>query len=582
VELGWLGVATTRGLATGTLAHGDGSRQDAVDLGQPLGDAASGGSSLGGSHPSLLTTIHLSHCHSMHTVAQDGQQQGAGVDYTLDSSVLGAMPVINHFVDRLGIAEALDRHVPADDARLALAPAAALGVVVRNLAVCHEPLYALGEWARPYDPAVLGLAEGETGLLNDDRVGRCLERLFDADRASLLTEVVLGAVRAFRIDCSQLHNDSTSVTFTGAYRGAVGAARGGKATAAICHGYNKDYRPDLKQLVWILTVSADGAVPLAHRVASGNTSDDITHVGTWDSLVALVGRVDFLYVADSKLCNRAAMDHIAARGGRFVTVLPRTRRENRWFRDWVTRNTPTWVEALRRPDRRAGMGEDVIATFESPLGSAEGHRVIWVHSTAKRASDAACRARRIERAAAALADIARRLGGPKCRMKTRVAVEQEAAAALEAHEAARYFETWVVTEVAKTYRAEHSGKAGPDTRFRQASRARFILHWKLRAHVVRDAAASDGCWPLITNAIELSPAEVLAAYKYQPNLERRHAQLKGPQAVAPVLLRDPARIEALLCCHFLALLVEALIERQIRLANGQVQDQDDPPLPRGP
>ncbi len=33
-----------------------------------------------------------------------------------------------------------------------------------------------------------------------------------------------------------------------------------------------------------------------------------------------------------------------------------------------------------------------------------------------------------------------------------------------------------------------------------------------------------------------------------------------------MLLRDPARIEALLCCHFLALLVGALIERQIRLA----------------
>lgn len=74
------------------------------------------------------------------------------------------------------------------------------------------------------------------------------------------------------------------------------------------------------------------------------------------------------------------------------------------------------------------------------------------------------------------------------------------------------------------------------------------------------------CWPLITNATELSPAEVVAAYKCQPNLERPHAQLKGPQAVAPVLLRDPARIEALLCCHFLALLVEALIERQIRQA----------------
>ncbi len=33
-------------------------------------------------------------------------------------------------------------------------------------------------------------------------------------------------------------------------------------------------------------------------------------------------------MADSKLCTRTAMDHIDIAGGRFVTVLPRTRRED--------------------------------------------------------------------------------------------------------------------------------------------------------------------------------------------------------------------------------------------------------------
>jgi len=41
--------------------------------------------------------------------------------------------------------------------------------------------------------------------------------------------------------------------------------------------------------VWILTVSADGAVPLAYRLADGNISDDPTHVPTWDGLVELLG-----------------------------------------------------------------------------------------------------------------------------------------------------------------------------------------------------------------------------------------------------------------------------------------------------
>jgi hypothetical protein len=61
--------------------------------------------------------------------------------------------------------------------------------------------------------------------------------------------------------------------------------------------------------------------------------------------------------------------------------------------------------------------------------------------------------------------------------------------------------------------------------------------------------------------------------------KRRHAQLKGPQAVAPVVLRDPARIEALLCCHFLALLTEALIERQISAAMAKSKTKTIPLYP---
>lgn len=41
-------------------------------------------------------------------------------------------------------------------------------------------------------------------------------------------------------------------------------------------------------------MSADGAVPVAYRVESGNTNDDVTHVPTWDQLVVLLGRADSL------------------------------------------------------------------------------------------------------------------------------------------------------------------------------------------------------------------------------------------------------------------------------------------------
>jgi hypothetical protein len=198
--------------------------------------------------------------------------------FKLRSQRLGCLPIVNFLLDRIGLAEQLQTYLPSDDPRLRLAPARVIAAVVRNIVADHRPVYALGEWAAPYDPSLLGLAPGEVELLNDDRVGRMLDRLFDCDRASLITQTVLGVIREFGIDTSQLHNDSTTVTVTGSYPDADGRLRGGKPTPAIVQGHNKDHRPDLKQLLYVLTISADGAVPIAYRVADGNTPDDLTHI----------------------------------------------------------------------------------------------------------------------------------------------------------------------------------------------------------------------------------------------------------------------------------------------------------------
>ncbi|MBV8678196.1 MAG: hypothetical protein JO355_13625, partial [Planctomycetaceae bacterium] len=89
----------------------------------------------------------------------------------------------------------------------------------------------------------------------------------------------------------------TTVTFSGAYLdAAVESRRRGQARLAITWGHNKDHRPDLKQLLFILTVAKDGGVPIYFQAKSGNVVDDRTHQSTWDLLCKLTGRLDFLYV----------------------------------------------------------------------------------------------------------------------------------------------------------------------------------------------------------------------------------------------------------------------------------------------
>jgi transposase len=493
---------------------------------------------------------------------------GCGVDVTdleLQSRLLAGLPIVNVFYDRLGIDRLLATHVPGDG-RLRVSPAAALGVVIRNLVMRHAPVYALGEWAGRYGPAMVGLAADEPELLNDDRVGRMLARLFDADRASLLTRLVLDAVETFDIELSRLHNDSTSIKLSGAYDSADGQERGGKPTPAVKHGFSKDHRPDLKQLVWMLTVTADGAVPIAFRVADGNTADVTTHIDTWNSLVTLTGEVGFLYVADSKLASFDNVAHIHARGGRFLSVLPAARREDRIFRDWVVTNTPDWVEIARRPTRDTDLPEDLISAYPDHLPSADGHRIVWIHSTAKARRDATRRHQAITRAIAAIDALNVRLSSPRCRIKTAVGAEAEAREAIAELNATRWVRLHVEQDTVENFRQAKRGRPGPNTAYKKITRTTLRIRFTVDETAVAHDAASDGMWPLITNDPDMSPAELFAAYRWQPNLEKRHAQLKGTQLVAPMWLRDPARIEGLLTCHFIAMLISSLIERTIRNA----------------
>jgi hypothetical protein len=223
-------------------------------------------------------------------------------------------------------------------------------------------------------------------------------------------------------------------------------------------------------------------------------------------------------------------------------------------------------EASRTPGKRLGDPDRVYSTFTSPLPSSEGHRIIWVLSSAKTAIDAAARQGRIEAGAAALDALAIRLAGPKTRLKTRVAVEEAAADTLKAAGATRWINLTITETLEEDFRQERRGRPGAQTRYRKTTRTRHHISWETNTETIGYDAVTDGMFPLITNDRQLGDADVQTAYRYQPNLERRHHLLKSTQHADPLLLHNPARIEALFCCHYLALLTGALIEREIRAA----------------
>lgn len=459
---------------------------------------------------------------------------------------LGALPIIRFFAERLGLAEILEMYVPRDYREL-IPASETLYAVLCNVILERFPLYKIGEWSTERGLFACDLAVH----LNDDRVGRALHRLFNADRATLLTQIVLKAIKEFAIDTDCLHNDSTSITLFGQYNDVSHEAVKPK------YGHNKDHRPDLKQLIFSLTVSKDGAVPLYFKVWDGNVTDDKTHLRNWMALRNLVGKANFTYIADCKLCTKENMGFIDTEGGKFITVLPETRAETGKFKEWIQTNSPPWEEAMRRQGKKKDDPDSIYLVFESSFLSVEGFRIIWVLSSDKQRLDEHRRNTLIEKTVTAFEDL------EKTTCSNRSKLEKHILEILSENKSEKYFHWQITAKVQSSYKQLKKGRPTSDTPFRKIDKISYTFSWSHDQEQIRYEAKCDGLFPLITNTNELA-VKVLESYKYQPYLEKRHEQLKSVYNVAPVFLKNPERIEALLFIYFLGILITALVEREVR------------------
>jgi hypothetical protein len=169
-------------------------------------------------------------------------------------------------------------------------------------------------------------------------------------------------------------------------------------------------------------------------------SDSRTHIETWNTLRTVAGRADFLYVAGSKLCSRENMGYIDRAGGRFVTVLPRSRSEDGEFRQWIQTHTPDWECVWDRPNPRHSDGpRDRWYVYRAPIPSLEGWSIVWVLTLRQETR----RRRNIPRA---LTRAARR---NEDALTSAADIDLEIKAILEKHHVSRYF------TVSRTVREEH-------------------------------------------------------------------------------------------------------------------------------
>lgn len=272
-------------------------------------------------------------------------------------------------------------------------------------------------------------------------------------------------------------------------------------------------------------------------------------------------------MAHSKLCSYDNLDHIHRHGGRFVTVMPRTRFEDREFRRLIQTETIPWEKIWDRPHPRYRSGpRDRWFVYRHPLPSAEVWPVTWIWSTLLTLKQQARRQRNLAAAIERLTTLKRRLTHPRARKRAAALIDLKVAQILEHYRVGRYLKVERTVRQLHTFKQARRGRPGPDTAYRKFTRRRHDLEWTLDQEAIVYDEKSDGMYPLLCNDRSLSPAAVLTAHKGQPTLEKRFEQVKTVHEIAPVFLKNPARIEALFTVYFLVLLVQALIERELRRA----------------
>jgi transposase len=307
------------------------------------------------------------------------------------------------------------------------------------------------------------------------------------------------------------------------------------------------------------------------------------HVRNVDELRALLGRKDFVYVADSKLCTKQNMEHVAGHGGRFVTILPRTRKEDIDFRKQLREGSPSvrWRKIHQVANkRRSDEPPDVFSSTDAgPNVTADGYCLIWIRSSQKVRVDAQAREGQVRRAEIELKVMAAKVGAR--RLRTAAAVQARLKKILAEHQATGLLEVSVSTVTQISQRYLHAGRPRPGDPVRAIRTKRLQLHVTRNTAALRAQARTDGVFPLVTNLQGRSKREVLDIYKYQPYIEKRFALTKSEYGIAPIFLKKPRRVVALLHVYFVAIMLSALLERQVRTAMSRQGIEKISILPEG-
>ncbi len=230
---------------------------------------------------------------------------------------LDHLGLVAGIIDELGIVEIINEQIGIQPEEIVSAGVVVKAIILNGLGFVSRPLYLFPNFFE--DKATEHLLG--VGILpehlNDDKIGRVMDKLYVKGLTNIFLSIALAAVKRYNIATNYSHLDATSISVQGKYENnwpEIEVVREGKKDESledeslpqpikITYGYSRDYRPDLKQFMLDLIVSGDGDIPLFLRTGDGNETDKAVF---GKILADFKKQVDFesIQVADSALYSQ--------------------------------------------------------------------------------------------------------------------------------------------------------------------------------------------------------------------------------------------------------------------------------------
>jgi transposase len=484
----------------------------------------------------------------------------------------GPLALIAPLLQRLGIADIIDRHLPPDP-QLEFSHGRVLSLLLAARLCQPTALVNVPTWAESAGADLLW--DIPAASLNDDRFGRALDAFFD-QRHSILATVAAHVLHVADLPRDRLHFDPTHIVFYGAYASSQPrpaatpwppTAGGDVPPAHITHGYGDDAK--LLQVGVTSVVDELGAVPLLSQCLNGNDNGHTAIRQQCDWLLA----ENLLQPGTLLISDRGtfSVEHVARLHRHGCPVLCSVPWSD--YRDLYDSHEAglRWqrasylsLEQQRRHDTGSSLPQesyDLAVTRHTLTDPETGRpfpcRVLFVYSSADAVICRQTRERDLVRLREGLEQIAATVarGHPQT---TQATIARRVTRLFGRRAAARFFRWEMVPLTA----AEQAALPLPG---RGCRRCTYRFHYEFDAAAAAAAARYDGLSALLTTAPRQQSGDTLfTQFKQQNYVELGHHQWKTPLAVRPVFLKSPRRVEALVCLMQIALTAYQLLERFYR------------------